>query len=130
MYDQVKTKNAIPAAVFAYELFYGPIKNCCMHKCDNEICVRPGHLKDGTYSQNNFDLWNRSVSSAERRRNITLRWKSPDFKRRMAVAFKRRWGDPKNRAKVSADLRRLWRDPKYRTMMVKAQRARTDRKRS
>jgi len=49
----------------AYEISSGPIprKICCLHKCDNKLCVNPNHLYLGTQGDNMVDRFNRNHSN-------------------------------------------------------------------
>lgn len=45
----------------SHELFVGPVPDdkCVMHECDTPSCVNPGHLKIGTWGDNNTDRHNK-----------------------------------------------------------------------
>lgn len=46
----------------AYQLYVGEIPDglCCLHRCDNRLCVRPDHLFLGTQADNVHDCENKS----------------------------------------------------------------------
>lgn len=92
----VSGRGVINAAVFAYELFYGPLKHCCLHKCDNSLCVRPTHLYDGTLSQNSKDAWGRHPNKERRRKVATST---------LGHAQRLLWADVKHRRKIIKVLR-------------------------
>jgi hypothetical protein len=59
----------------AWILTYGPVVDglCVLHRCDNRVCVRPGHLFLGTRSDNGADMRAKGRSLAgERNVNAKL----------------------------------------------------------
>ena len=38
-------------------------RSVVMHSCDNKACIRPEHLRWGTYKENNNDAWNKGRAS-------------------------------------------------------------------
>lgn len=98
-----REKGMVSGTRYAYELFYGKLKNLCLHKCDNEWCVRPSHMYDGTKSQNSKDAWSRHPNAAIRRKRVG-RFMTKEGRRKIGRITSKR-------------LRKQWRDPNYRKHM-------------
>jgi HNH endonuclease len=66
VYGQLRVDDKMRFAhKIAYELFVGPIPEgmLVLHDCDNPLCVWPGHLHLGTYSDNAKEAYERGRSS-------------------------------------------------------------------
>ncbi len=70
--------KGVPTLVhrIAWELEHGKIPDglWVLHRCDNKICIKPGHLFLGTQRDNNKDCWEKGrVRRGERHRNAKLK---------------------------------------------------------
>lgn len=47
---------------YIYKIYKGEIPDgmVIMHSCDNRACINPEHLKLGTYSDNNYDMYKKN----------------------------------------------------------------------
>jgi hypothetical protein len=55
----IVAKRSIYAHRFSYEINIGAIPKdaCVLHKCDEMGCVNPRHLRLGSITDNNRDMW-------------------------------------------------------------------------
>jgi len=77
--------EVIDAHRISYILFVGPIpyKKLVCHTCDNRLCVNPGHLFVGTYSDNMQDC---------SRKNRINKYHSPESTLKQALKL-RKWNE-------------------------------------
>ena len=65
----VGNHRTVSAHRLSWEIHFGPIPEgkCILHRCDNKLCVNPGHLYLGNYSDNMFDRVRRNPQSLKGR---------------------------------------------------------------
>lgn len=71
----VKDSKMLGIHRYSYSLYNNteiPKGKIIMHKCDNRACINPNHLQLGTYSDNNYDMYNKNRNNHKKLNNDQL----------------------------------------------------------